>query len=87
MKRIKTITGYSANARFWAEVGKVIGFIPRVKDIESPYSYSPTEIVYDYQGKPIIQKETKHRRYEVFVVPPYTKIWKSETALEKHLFG
>jgi len=67
LKRIKVINGYTADARFFAETGKHVGYIPRT--IGSPYAYSPTHIVYDWKGKPCIHVEVKHRRYEVFEVP------------------
>lgn len=70
MKRIKVITGYTADARFWAQTGKKLGYISRQNTITSPYSYSPTHTVFEYKGTPIIHVETSHCRYEVFAVPP-----------------
>lgn len=69
MKKIKTITSYAGNARFFAELAEEpIGFIPKQKQIPSPYAYSPTHTVYDWNGQPVIQVETKHKYYEVFNV-------------------
>ena len=70
MKRIKVINGYAASARFHANVSEQpLGYIAH-QPIESPYSYSPSHVVLNWGGKPIIIVETKHRRYEVFAVPP-----------------
>lgn len=70
MQRIKVITGYAASARFYANVSEdPIGYIAR-QPIESPYAYSPSHVVLDWAGQPIIVVETRHRRYEVFAVPP-----------------
>ena len=70
MKRIKVIIGYAASARFHANVSETpIGYIPR-QPIPSPYSYGPSHVVWNWTGRPIIIVETRHRRYEVFAVPP-----------------
>jgi hypothetical protein len=69
MKRVKVLTGYAAHARFNAELSEApLGVIPRHAEIPSPYAYSPTHYVYDWQGTPVIIAETAHRRYEVFCV-------------------
>jgi len=70
LKRLKVVTGHQPLARFYMDVGEYIGFIPRQKDIPSPYAYSPTHIVSLWKGTPIIIVETKHRRHVVFEVPP-----------------
>ena len=69
MKRLKVVTGYAAQARFYRDVGKQLGYIPRQKQIPSPYCYSPTHLVYLWKGKAIIIVETRHRRNEIFEVP------------------
>jgi len=70
LKRIKVITSYAADARWFAEVGEtLLGYIPRQPDILTPYASSPSHIVWDWQGTPVIHAETRHRRYEVFAVP------------------
>ena len=69
MERVKVINGYSADARFYAELGKDIGYIPRQCQIPSPYAYSPVHIVSRWKNKNVIHVETKHRRYEVFEIP------------------
>ena len=81
LKRVKVITGYTANGRFFRETGKHLGYIPRQTDIPSPYAYSPSHIVCEWRGKAVIQVETLHRRYEVFEVPKHMKIFKRERDL------
>lgn len=69
--RVKTITGYSALARFNAALSDdFIGQIPRESQIPSPYTYSPIHVVSTWlsMDMPVIIVETKHRRYEVFEV-------------------
>lgn len=67
LTRIKVITGYAPLARFLAEMEEgYVGEIPRV--IPTPYSYSQTHVVMNWQGTPVIVAETRHRRYEVFQV-------------------
>lgn len=78
MKRLKVISGYTQDARFWEETGEHLGYIPRQHDIPSPYSYSPTEDVFVWKGRAVIHKETKHRRYEVFEIPSDMKIYRKE---------
>jgi hypothetical protein len=41
----------------------------QVKQIPSPYAYSPTKGVYSWNGKNVVWFETKHRHFEVFEVP------------------
>jgi hypothetical protein len=73
VKKIRTITSYAENARWWAEVEEEpIGFIPRQNSIPSPYAYSPVHIVYKWDSKPVIQVETKHKYYEVYDVSHMT---------------
>ena len=70
MKRIKVINGYAASARFHANVSEQpLGYIAR-QPIQSPYCSGPSHVVWDWAGQSIIIVETKHRRYEVFAVPP-----------------
>ena len=76
-QRLKVVRGHAGMARFCAELGRDLGYIPR-QDIPSPYAYSPTHIVSDWQGQPVIVVETAHRRHEVFLVPPYTKIYRRD---------
>ena len=69
LRRIKTVTGYAADARWFAELGEPLGYIPRQSDIPSPYAYAPSHVVYAWRGRAVIHVETKHRRYEVYDVP------------------
>lgn len=70
LKRLKVLRGYAAHARFNVEIDETpIGSIPRVKDIPSPYTFSPTDIVWTWKGTRIIIRETRHRCYEVFEIP------------------
>ena len=71
MIRLKIIRGYRADARFWETTGKFLGWIPR-QPVPSPYEYSATHPVYQWQGRHIIHVETAHRRYEVFDVSGMT---------------
>lgn len=75
MKRLKVVTGHAAHARFLAELESdgdgmylALGTIPRHPEIPSPYAYSPTHQVYDWNGTLVIVVETRHARYEVFKV-------------------
>ena len=77
LPKVKTITSYTGHARFIAELDKFqIGFIPR-QPINSPYCYSPSHIVHQYKGMPVILVETKHKHYEVFKVSSLT-IYKTD---------
>jgi hypothetical protein len=77
LRRIKRIRSHTGHAQFLAQCDLcadgdclVVGFIPRQRDIESPYAYSPSWSVYRFQGKLVVVVETAHRRYDVFEVPP-----------------
>ena len=86
MRRIAVISGYAANARWWAEAGETVGYIPRQADIPSPYCYEPTDIVLMWRGRRVIHRETRHRRYEVFEVPADMVVEVDEQALMARLF-
>lgn len=74
MKKIKTVTGYTALARYMAslvstdgDVADVVGYVVNRQEVATPYSYSPTRSVYqDDAGRLVVILETAHRRYEVF---------------------
>ena len=69
-KRVKTITGYAPHARFLAEVDEEpLGEIPKPPEIPSPYAFSRSSLVWNWQGKRVIEFETRHRRYEFYEVP------------------
>ena len=70
LKRIKRIRSHAGHARFLAECAEeAMGWIPRQEDIPSPYAYSPEWPVEDWNGKPVVIRETSHRCYDVFLVP------------------
>jgi len=69
LRKIKTIIGYTADARFYAEASdEIVGFVKRRSEIPSPYRYSPTHEVLLFKGLKVIHVETAHRRYEIFDV-------------------
>ena len=69
-KRIKRITSHAGHARYLATVNDTDLVIPRVKDIPSPYAYSPTHTLYqDERGRFVFIVETSHRQYDVFEHP------------------
>jgi len=71
VKPIKTIRGYSAYARWLADGVQETGMeIDRISGIPSPYSYSPRWTVYDWRNRLVFVRETAHRTYQVFEVPP-----------------
>ena len=72
MKRIKRIRSHAGHARFLAEMPEsdwFIGEIPWQKDIASPYAYSPTHCVMQWQDKRVIIVETSHKCFDVFELP------------------
>ena len=69
-KRIRVLTSDAAEYRFLLDCGEMIGEIPRCSNIPSPYCSSPVHVVFDWHGQKIFFVETRHRRYEVFLVPP-----------------
>jgi hypothetical protein len=67
MTKLKTLTGYQALYCWYRETSdEPIGYIVRQTNIPSPYAYSPTHNVHDWNGKKVIVVETKHRHYEVY---------------------
>ena len=66
---LKTIRSHSGFARFLAETTDD-GEIERssVARIPSPYHFSPTWVVYAWNGKRVIVAETSHKVYQVFNV-------------------
>jgi hypothetical protein len=72
MQRIKTINSHVGLARWLSEVAEApIGFLARVQTepIKSPYAYSPSVQILDWNGRSVIYFETAHKRYEIFEVP------------------
>lgn len=84
MKRIKTITSYTGLARWLAEVSdEPVTHLMReqVAHIPSPYAYSPTVLVWDWNGRNVVYFETRHKRYEVFEVPADMLRCKADAAM------
>ena len=70
LKRVKRINSHAGHARFLSECAEEeLGWIPRQQDIPSPYAYSLEWSVYDWNGTPVIVRETSHKQYDVFEVP------------------
>lgn len=83
MKRIKTITSHVGLSRWLGETAdEPIAWLARVQveDIPSPYVYSPSVQILDWNGKPVIYFETRHKRYEVFEVPANLLRFKTDDA-------
>lgn len=83
MKRIRTITSHSGLARWLAETSdEPIAYLARcqVEEIRSPYAYSPSVSILDWNGRAVVWFETSHRRYEVFEVPAELLRFKSDEA-------
>ena len=73
LERLRTMRSHQAHANIIAEMSKEpIGYLARcqVEDIPSPYAYSPTVLIWDWNGRPVVIFETAHRRFEVFAVHP-----------------
>jgi hypothetical protein len=67
-KRIKRITTHVGYGRFLAKLEDTNLEIPRT-DLPSPYAYSPTHTVFNFDGMPVFIVETAHKTYDVFRVP------------------
>jgi len=83
MKRIKRIRSHTGYARFLAETSEEpTGYLARVQieEIPSPYRYSPTVAIDEWNGKQVIHLETSHRCYDVFEVHPELLRFKTEDA-------
>lgn len=67
--RLAVTNGYTADARWWAEVDgdDPIGYIPRQASL--PYGHGPSHPVWSWRGVPVIHVETAHRRYVTYQVP------------------
>ena len=64
--RIKRITSHAGHARYLATL-KDCGWIPKDRNIPSPYLFSPTHFVStDERGRKVFIVETAHRTYDVF---------------------
>ena len=88
LKKVKTITSHSGLARWLAETDETSLYLARaqVKEIPSPYAYSPVKSIELWKGKLVVWFETRHKRYEVFEVPPeMLKFTDREQAVEYHI--
>lgn len=89
VKKIKTIRSHSGLAQWLAETSEEpIGYLARVQveEIPSPYAYSPSKPIYDWNGKAVIWFETKHRYYEIFeVLPQMLRFKTDDEATDWHL--
>lgn len=76
LKRMRTHTAYGN----WLGEAKEDGLIARrqVKEIPSPYSYSPVVTVYKWRGVDCVAFETAHRTYDVFELPKGFTIFGTE---------
>ena len=72
-KRIKRIPSHSGKFRYMETLQDTGEGIPRIKEIPSPYAYSPEHTVYRTpDGREVFIVETRHKTYDVFEVPPGT---------------
>lgn len=69
MTPIRTIRSHAGLARWLAELSEEpIGEIAR-PDIPSPYHFSHTVNVWDWNGKAVFWRETSHKVYRIYGVP------------------
>jgi hypothetical protein len=70
IKRIKRINSHAGHARFLMACHMTSKRIPRIKEIPSPYAYSPDHTLYlDDKGRYLFIVETAHKQYDVFLSP------------------
>ena len=77
-RRLKTINSHVGKYRFLHECEDTGLWVARQPDIPSPYAYGPTWPVYNWKGKNVIIRETRHKQYEVFEVPASEPLLKEE---------
>lgn len=83
--RIKRINSHAGHARFLAMCKITSKRIPRVREIPSPYAYSPDHTLFiDDKGRHVFIVETAHKQYDVFL-SPYSAVGKWESI--KNPFG
>jgi hypothetical protein len=81
MTALKTINSHAGYYRFLAELPYgPAGYITRVQGVPSPYASSPTDVVYDWKGKRVFMRETRHKYYQVFEVPAGVTIYQTDDA-------
>jgi hypothetical protein len=87
MRKIKTLTSYAAHCRFLAECGNQNFWMARrLLPVVTPYFYSPTKAVMQWQGKLVTIAETIHRRFEVWEIPKEI-VHYTENAAESEQFA
>lgn len=70
VKRIKRITSHVGLSRYMDTLADTNHIIDRIREIPSPYAYSPEHIVYRTpEGQYVFIVETAHKTYDVFLVP------------------
>lgn len=86
MKRVKVINSHAGLARWLAETAEdPIGYLARcqTRDIPSPYCYSPTVQILNWNGKPVVWFEVSHKRYEIYEVPDTMHTFSTDAAATK----
>jgi hypothetical protein len=81
LKRIRTITSHRGLARWLAELSEEpVAYLARVQTepIASPYAYSPSVALWDWNGLTVCWFETAHRHYEIFEVSKELLRFKSD---------
>lgn len=80
-KTLKTINSHKGLWLFNAQELKdddPIGWIPTPENIPSPYQWGPSVSVWNWNGKKVITRETRHKYYEIIEVPSSEKIYKTD---------
>lgn len=77
-KVVKVIPSHAGLSRWHGEAGDGIGWVANPAQIPSPYAWGPSNLVYKWQGKNVIVKETSHKRYEIIAVPKDVKVYASD---------
>jgi len=81
-KRIKRITSHVGLSRYMDTLQDTGKRIKRIPEIPSPYAYSPDHLLYlTPEGQQVFIVETRHKTYDVFLVPPDAKQYASEEEL------
>lgn len=67
IKRIKRITSHVGLSRYMRDLTPC-GEIPRIREIPSPYAFSPTHKTYQHKVtfQVVFIVETAHKQYDVF---------------------
>ncbi len=78
--RIRRDRSHTGHFRWLAGAKPTGEYLARVQteSIPSPYAYSPSVIVYDWQSIPCVCFETSHKVYDVFSIPTNLLRFKSD---------